>query len=636
MSDKTISYLEKMVGANHPTLSDTLNRLTLVGHNTNGSHKGYVEASQEGNIDATIAANPTSHIVVSDAQTISAGTLSNPVTILPGGSLSCLIGTVNITGIFKADRHYCLNGTFTFGDGAVDCVYPEWFKANTTPGTTDMTTALQAALNTKQLVCLSSTKYAYTSLIIPIASIGIKGVGYDSSASKPSSKLKHIAGAGSITWDGTNRVTNAIFKDFYIEGSGDAAETYGLDLSGFSYCRFDNIYVRLFQLDGIYVDGVIGTPNKQFSNNNFVNCRFNNNERDGLRLDSSTPANNENSANTFIGCEFSQNGAIGVNELYAEVNSYINCTSQANTTQDVYFNGRSSSFTGYTESAARRTVVLGTASERNFINTRSSFPMFDTYVDSGKNNTITVNSSDVAGANLYTDPYFIRATGTLPENITLNGSSSTFTSVSDASSPFDQSLAFTLSSELFAGFFITLDATRDAMINRWVTVFIEMDTSSLTATLAPSIYTMIDSTGNRTTGQFVSETTESWTSTTTGGVYKVMAYDIKFGSTAGSTPKIAIIPSYGVNQTGNVIRIRAIHVQMGQTRQRIPVMGWQSKPIGMAQTVITAKANLINTFRKLAGKLIYNSTNGKTYFAIGTTDVSVWRATDGSGDLTPV
>jgi len=44
MADQRIQYTEQMVGNGHPTYSDTLNRLTLVGHNSDGSHKGYVEA----------------------------------------------------------------------------------------------------------------------------------------------------------------------------------------------------------------------------------------------------------------------------------------------------------------------------------------------------------------------------------------------------------------------------------------------------------------------------------------------------------------------------------------------------------------------------------------------------------------
>lgn len=40
MADQRIVYTEEMVGAGHPTKSDTLNRLALVEHDTDGTHKG--------------------------------------------------------------------------------------------------------------------------------------------------------------------------------------------------------------------------------------------------------------------------------------------------------------------------------------------------------------------------------------------------------------------------------------------------------------------------------------------------------------------------------------------------------------------------------------------------------------------
>lgn len=39
MADQTIKATEEMVGSGHATKSDTLNRLTLVEHNTDGTHK---------------------------------------------------------------------------------------------------------------------------------------------------------------------------------------------------------------------------------------------------------------------------------------------------------------------------------------------------------------------------------------------------------------------------------------------------------------------------------------------------------------------------------------------------------------------------------------------------------------------
>ncbi len=44
MADKTIAYTEEMVGSGNPIKTDTLNRLALVGHNTDGTHNAEVLA----------------------------------------------------------------------------------------------------------------------------------------------------------------------------------------------------------------------------------------------------------------------------------------------------------------------------------------------------------------------------------------------------------------------------------------------------------------------------------------------------------------------------------------------------------------------------------------------------------------
>ena len=48
MADQRIQYTEEMVGANHPTKSDTLNRLSLVDHENNGGHKTVADATLSG------------------------------------------------------------------------------------------------------------------------------------------------------------------------------------------------------------------------------------------------------------------------------------------------------------------------------------------------------------------------------------------------------------------------------------------------------------------------------------------------------------------------------------------------------------------------------------------------------------
>lgn len=62
MPSQTIVYTESMVGSGHPTLSDTLNRLTLVDHETDGTHStAIIDTTHfKANIvdtDGTLAAN---------------------------------------------------------------------------------------------------------------------------------------------------------------------------------------------------------------------------------------------------------------------------------------------------------------------------------------------------------------------------------------------------------------------------------------------------------------------------------------------------------------------------------------------------------------------------------------------------
>ena len=48
MADQRILYSEEMVGANHATKADTLNRLTVVDHEQNGGHKSDANATLSG------------------------------------------------------------------------------------------------------------------------------------------------------------------------------------------------------------------------------------------------------------------------------------------------------------------------------------------------------------------------------------------------------------------------------------------------------------------------------------------------------------------------------------------------------------------------------------------------------------
>ena len=58
--------------------------------------------------------------------------------------------------------------------------------------------------------------------------------------------------------------------------------------------------------------------------------------------------------------------------------------------------------------------------------------------------------------------------------------------------------------------------------------------------------------------------------------------------------------------------------------------------ISSTTTAMSSASNAINTTDKTAGKLVHNTVAGLLYFAIGSTATAAWRATNGSGDITPI
>jgi len=74
-----------MVGAGHPTLSDTLNRLTLVDHNDDGTHRWYATTSAYGTLaDAVTAIGSTATTLVVDvAQSVNDLTIPAIVIYIP-------------------------------------------------------------------------------------------------------------------------------------------------------------------------------------------------------------------------------------------------------------------------------------------------------------------------------------------------------------------------------------------------------------------------------------------------------------------------------------------------------------------------------------------------------------------------
>jgi hypothetical protein len=498
-------------------------------------------------------------------------------------------------------------------------------------GVTDDTAAFQAVLDTKQLVFVPYTPSAYvvSDLTIPLGSAGIRGEAMGTRISA----IKHKAGSSGslIHWDGSGRVTNAHIEDLYLEGNSEAGETHGLDLSGFSYCSLSRLYVRLFTLDGCYADGAITPIVQQFSNNTFTQCRFNNNFRDGLRLDNSSAASNANTANTFVGCGYSQNAETGIKVINGSVNYWLGCTSQGNGTQEIHFDDvHSTVFEGYMEGTSKG-VELTSSSSRNRLTFRSSFPIWNTLIDNGEENTVNLSGSGTGHRNLFPTPYWQRWVDALPAGVAVFNTP-IVSSYLDSGSPFGSGLQVVIDGN-WEGLIFSLTESPEELAGKWITLVAVVETSGVTDTLFQRIHCRMDGVTNPNNGEFVAQDLPI----TAAGEFKVLSYDMRFEDVvAPSTADLLwFISSTGAITTNNTVKIRSVHVVTGRTRGLPDFAGEQPPSESVAATTLADKTMGINIHRKTAGRLVHDSTAGVMRFATGSSSTSSWSATDGSGDITP-
>ncbi len=129
-ADQRIQYTEEMVGAGHPTKSDTLNRLTLVEHNTDGTHKSKLVNQIVGTTYATYSSTST---VIPYDDTIPQNTEGSEImtlAITPGSATNILVIEVQvfaatsladlpfIVGLFQDSTANALTAGMYFGGSA--------------------------------------------------------------------------------------------------------------------------------------------------------------------------------------------------------------------------------------------------------------------------------------------------------------------------------------------------------------------------------------------------------------------------------------------------------------------------------------------------------------------------------------
>jgi hypothetical protein len=109
-------------------------------------------------ISVTTYSQPGTYTISSDT------TISEDINISPGVLFAIGNGvTLTFSKAFDAGLYQVFvctgTGKVVFGPGSVKEVFPEWWAPNTSPGTTDMTSAIQAAANAAPIVKLQKTSY---------------------------------------------------------------------------------------------------------------------------------------------------------------------------------------------------------------------------------------------------------------------------------------------------------------------------------------------------------------------------------------------------------------------------------------------------------------------------------------------
>lgn len=200
-----------------------------------------------GSNDTSILAAATGTIVIPSGVTCASNSqiLSVPLSIQNGGLLKPNNAqTIVLTGYFGAGPYRVFSnataglGTVSFlGNSTTANFHPEWWTTNTTPGTTNMTTAVQAAADAADSRAagsvLISTTYKITSTIVINTSTNIKGINLIGITPAGGGQSEFLwAGATNLPMIKTMRMKFGEISNIAFINSVARGTTIGLLLSG--------------------------------------------------------------------------------------------------------------------------------------------------------------------------------------------------------------------------------------------------------------------------------------------------------------------------------------------------------------------------------------------------------------------
>jgi hypothetical protein len=106
------------------------------------------------------------------------------------------------------------SGTLYFAPGSINKVYPKWWGVNTTPGTTDMTSEIQSAIDSISAgdVVFNGQTYLISDSLIPESYVNFKGIG--------GATIKLAANSDTHMVDFSNAVTDVLIDGLIFDGNG--------------------------------------------------------------------------------------------------------------------------------------------------------------------------------------------------------------------------------------------------------------------------------------------------------------------------------------------------------------------------------------------------------------------------------
>lgn len=251
--------------------------------------------------------------------------------IVPASGVTVTIG--NLSPAVGAYRWIdtSSSGAVVFSAGAVRAVRPEWWTTNTTPGTTDMSSAIASAQTAADgvagLELAPYQSYGLASSITFDSSprvLFIEGNGAQLIATAAMDQVVQIENPHASGSEYASYYHRWRMEDLKINAAGLA--TYGLYVHGMQHGILRNIQVEEAISHGIYIyaESGYGTYYSRFDTVVAIN-----NGGDGINATTNDAPSNRINANEFIGCISKFNIGDGFSADYAQ-NDYIGCTAEIN------------------------------------------------------------------------------------------------------------------------------------------------------------------------------------------------------------------------------------------------------------------------------------------------------------------